>query len=300
MESKRYTSDDVIKIADAYKDIFGHICPEVRKYWDLDRKREWGCLTTDFQSATFEQYDAATRRAIEIEASSLEPDKRGEALRKVTVETGVGLSLGVCPWTDYGLFQTYEQNKHKRRLTIILGHDWYPIVPRRAKKPHPVDAPLRINDEGVLGAKKYIKVGAVPAAVMNKSELLLFLNFIPDFRPPGTLATGGRPFPSELYDDCFKGFNALIDVICRNFEIKIISWGAPVWKLLRTQVKGLREQLGVCDIAQAREWFGRPFELRCGKQTVPYLPIPHPSWPPNFKKCHAHIHEAFVKMGLEG
>jgi hypothetical protein len=80
-------------------------------------------LATDFEIATFEQYNEASRRSIEIEATMPYPVQRGMALREVTRLTGVGLSLGVCPWTDHGLFQTYERNKHKGRLTIILAHD---------------------------------------------------------------------------------------------------------------------------------------------------------------------------------
>jgi hypothetical protein len=301
MTGKQFTRDDVKKIADAYKDIFGDIGPELREYWDLDRKREWGCLTTDFQFATFEQFDEATRRAIEIEDGELGPIELGEALRDVTRNTGVGLSLGACPWTDYGLFQTYDQNKHTRRLTIILGHDWYPIVPSRAKNRHPVDAPLRINDEGVIGATKYINVGAVPLKIVNKSELLVFLNFVPDFRPPETLTTGGIPFPKELYDACLVGFNALIAAISRNFEVKIISWGKPVWEMLRTQVPGMQKPLGVCAIPKMKEWFGRPFELCCSGQIITYLALPHPCDRRNFERLHReHAHKCFEIMGLGG
>lgn len=289
-ERQFYTRDQVTMITGAYRHIFGPVGAELREYWDLDRKRDWGCLTTDFHNATFEQYDEASRHALEIEAKIPDPVRRGSALRDVTRKAGVGLSLGVCPWTDHGLFQTYEQNKHKRRLTIILGHDWYPIVP---DKPHPVDVPLS-REEGLLGTKKYINVGAVPAAIVDKSELLLFLNFKPDFRPPNQPVIG----PFEPYPRCAEGFSALIEAVSRSFNIRVISWGAPVWESLRQQVTGMRHSLGVC--ANAKENFGGLLDLCCGQQIIPYLALAHPCDRRNFNSHHAaHAHEGFLKLGLE-
>lgn len=296
-----YTRDQVTMITGAYKRIFGPIGAELREYWDLDRKRDWGCLTTDFHNATFEQYERASRRAIEIEATILDPMERGKALRKVTKDERVGLSLGVCPWTDHGLFQTYEENKHNSQLTIILGQDWYPIVPE-GRKPHPVDVPLcrrivgREDLAGLLVSKKYIRVGAVPAKIMEGKELLLFLNFKPDFRPPNTPVTGRF----DPYPRCTEGFNALIEAVSRNFKVQVISWGAPVWKVLRDQVVGMKERLGVCQ--NAKKNAGSLLELQCGRQlTVPYLPLAHPCDPRNFNRDHAkHAYEGFLKMGLGG
>ena len=50
-----YTRDEVNLIQDAYRHLFGNIGPELRQYWDLDRQRDWACLTSDFRNATFEQ-----------------------------------------------------------------------------------------------------------------------------------------------------------------------------------------------------------------------------------------------------
>jgi len=291
-----YTRDEVKQITDAYQQIFGPIGTELRDYWDLNRKRDWGCLTTDFHNASFDQYEEASARAIEIETTVSDPVQRGLALRDITRKTGVGLSLGVCPWTDHGLFQTYGQNRHQQRLTVILGHDWYPIVPRRAKKPYPVDVPLS-RDAGLRGLTKYINVGAVPAAIMDKSEVLLFLNFKPDFRPPNEPVKG----PFEPYDRCSEGFNALVEAASREFKVQVISWGANVWQLLSKQVTDLRKPLGVCVHARTNEGFGRPLELHCGQHTVPYLPLAHPCDRRNFNEHHAaHAHEGFLKMGLWG
>jgi hypothetical protein len=299
MESNQrifYTSDQVKLITDAYRHVFGPIGGDLREYWDLDRKREWGCLTSDFQVATFDQYAEASKLAIQVEATVFDPVQRGHALREVTRQTKVGLSLGPCPWTDHGLFQTYEQNKRKGRLTIILGHDWYPIVPARAKTPHPVDVPLS-RYAGLRGLTKYINVGAVPASIMDKSEMLIFLNFKPDFRPPNSPTVG----PFEPYARCSEGFNALVDAVSRNFKVQIISWGANVWELLRKQVAGLQKPLGICVHARSPEGFGRPLELICGHRTIPYLPLAHPCDRRNFNEQHAaHAKEGFLKMGLGG
>lgn len=288
----RYKPDEVKTITEAYQHIFGSISAELRAYWDLDRKRDWGCLTTDFNTATFEQYQEASNLVEDIRIQNLE--ERGLALKEVTRKTGVGLSLGVCPWTDHGLFQTYEQNKRKGQLTIILGHDWYPIV---ADKEHPADAPLYC-DQGLHTCKKYIGVGAVPPAIVNRSELLLFLNFNPDYRKPNT-SVAGR-FKPDTYRCCAKGFNALVEAVSRNFEVKLISWGAPVWESLREQVNGTDRSLSV--MQNAKEKSGCLLDLCCGRQSVRYLPLAHPCYASNFKKSyHAeHVRKGFKAMGLAG
>ena len=302
---KFYTRDQVKQITGAYQHIFGSITPELRSYWDLDRNREWGCLTTDFQNATFEQYQEASRRTLEIEANlnrlarehadqaRMEAARKeaGRALRNVTQQTGVGLSLGVCPWTDHGLFETYERNQHKKRLTIILGHDWYPIVPN---KQHPVDVPLSRGDGGLHRAVKYIQVEAVPKSIIEKSELLLFLNLKPDFRPPIARVTGAfNPYPR-----CVEGFSALVEAVSRNFKVQVISWGAPVWELLREKVDSTPVHLGVSE--NAKKQSGSLQELKCGKTSVPYLPLVHPCWAPNFKEARhfSHVLEGYRQMGL--
>lgn len=251
-----YTPDEFKLIGDAYRHIFGAIGPNLRAYWDLDRKRPWGCLTTDFERATFGQHEEATRRALEIEQTVFDPLLRGRALRDVTRQTGVGLSLGVCPWTDHGLLQTYARNQHKRRLTIILGHDWYPIVPEREHKMHPVDAPLR-RSGGLHDLKAYINRGAVPAAIMDKSELLLFLNFHPDFRPPNTPVEG----PFNPYGRSAEGFGAVIQAITREFKVQVISWSGPVWEALSERFMNRRKPEGVCIRVRNPANFGRPLEL---------------------------------------
>lgn len=296
IEREFYSRDDVNLIREAYQHIFGTVGAELRQYWDLDRRREWGCLTSDFHQSTFEQYEAASRLALEVEEAEHDPVQRGAALRDVTRTTGVGLSIGVCPWTDHGLFQTYRRNRHKGRLTIVVGHDWYPIVPQRAARPHPVDVPLW-RYAGLRGLTKYIQVGAVPTAIMDNDELLLFVNFKPDFRPPNVPVKG----PFDPYDRCAEGFSALVAAASREFQVRVISWGADVWKLLARQVDGMRKPLGVCVHARAEQNFGRPLDLMCGATAVPYLPLAHPCDRRNFDDHHAaHAHEGFLRMGLGG
>lgn len=291
-----YTPDEFKLIGEAYRHLFGAIGPELRAYWDLDRKRPWGCLTTDFERATYGQHEEATRRALEIERTVFDPLLRGRALRDVTRQTGVGLSLGICPWTDHGLLQTYARNQHKRRLTIILGHDWYPIVPEREHKMHPVDAPLR-RSGGLHDLKAYINRGAVPAAIMDKSELLLFLNFHPDFRPPNTPVEG----PFNPYDRSAEGFGAVLQAVTREFKVQVISWSGPVWNALSKRFINQRKPDGVCVRVRNAANFGRPLELHIGRVAIPYLPLAHPCKQYNFCSHHAaHAHEGFLKMGLGG
>lgn len=288
-----YSRDEVRSLTEAYKQVFGPIDPELRAYWDLDRKREWGCLTTDFHASTFEQYEEASRRVISIEQTISEPVARGEAMREVTRATGVGLSIGVSPWTDHGLYQTYEQNKHKKELTIILAHDWYPIVPKRATKPHPVDIPLW-RYGGLHEVPKYINIGAVPRTIIDKSEMLLFLNLQPDFRPPNSASTG----PFKPYNRCAEGFAALVKSVSRRYKVKIISWGNPAWHELSRLVVDAEKAQGVCVRIRSAEAFGRPLALRCDDKIVQYLPLTHPCDRRNFSPNHAdHAKKGFREMG---
>lgn len=301
-----YTRDEVETITDAYKHLFGHVELELREYWNLDRekRRPWGCLTTDFHNATFEQYEEASRCALDIERKICqirkEPDgearkralwKEGEALRDIT-GIGVGLSLGVCPWTDLGLLQTYEQNKHRNRLTIILAHDWYPIVP---DKPHPVDVPLLRRDEGLLGKYKW----AVPRAINNNSEMWLFLNFKPDFRPPNTKVTGSFKPDGLSAKACTEGFGAIVKAVSRRFkDVQVISWGVPVWESLRKQIEEADECKSLGVKANATQNPGHLYNLRYGDQIVKYLPLAHPCYASNFNKEHAD--RGYANMGLAG
>ena len=281
-------------IADAYRDLFGPIGEPLRAYWDLDRQRDWGCLTSDFGVAVYEQYEEASRRALEVERTVAEPIARGVALRDVTRKTGVGLSLGICPWTDHGLFQTYARNRQSRQLTIILGHDWYPIVPQRSTRPHPVDVPLWRND-GLHDCSRYLAAGAVPPVVARRDELLLFLNLKPDYRPPNSRSTG----KFEPYDRCVEGFSALLEGLATRYRVKVVSWGGPVWHLLATQMLGMRRPPGVCVRSRDSAAHGQLLELHCGQTSIPYLPLAHPCDTRNFNAQHAvYARTGFAKMGL--
>jgi hypothetical protein len=292
-----YSESETNRLLAAYRHVFGPITSELRSYWDLDRKREWGCLTTDYEKASYAQLLKASKEAVYVERNITHTDARGKALRAITQSLGVGLSIGVCPWTDHGLHLTYDENHAGQRATIILGHDWYPIVPARAKTMHPVDVPLR-RGLGLHGVKKYINIGAVPRAIYDRRELLLFMNLKPDFRAPGAKSVG--PFnPPGL--DSLRGFEAVVRGLMRNRDVRVISYGSPAWEVLRDRVDGLKKRQGILAHAISPDFKGTPLNLRLGGFTIKYLPLAHPCDRRNFNPEHAaHAARGFDGLGLGG
>lgn len=132
---------------------------------------------------------------------------------------------------------------------------------------------------------------------MDNSELLLFLNFKPDFRPPNSPVKG----EFNPYDRCTEGFQALIQAITREFKVQVISWTSPVWEALSERFMNQRKLAGVCVRVRNPANFGRPLELYIRRTLIPYLPLAHPCETRNFTHHHAaHAHEGYLQMGLGG
>jgi hypothetical protein len=287
-----YDRSQVETILEAYRTLFPNTGGELARYWDTGRKREWSYVTTDFHSATYDKFEDLQARTIKIdETKSLGTAEKGDALRKASREVGVGFSLGVCPWTDNLLHETYASGKD--RLIILLGHDWYPIVP--INRPNS-DRPLAV--EGLHHVPKYMP--AVPDLVFTKeSPVVLFLNLYPDYRPPGTTTTGSLPKGAYCYEDCLLGLDAVIaSVKPRYRSIDLISWGANTWGPLSERVTDEGKQKGIMN--QALKQSGKVLKFKTSNMELPYLPMAHPSFYPNFKRNFhlKHVLDGFSAMGL--
>ena len=272
--------------------MFPEIGGELLRYWDTNRKREWSYVTTDFHSATYDRLEGLNDRTIKIdENTALTKAEKGEALREASREFGVGFSLGICPWTDNLLHKTFALGKD--RLIILLGHDWYPIVP--IDRPNS-DRPLEIV--GLHQVPKY-KPAAPQLVFTEKSPVVLFLNLYPDYRPPGSRTTGILPKSAYSYEDCLLGLDAVISSVKSRYQsIDLISWGANTWGALRERVTHGVKQKGIMN--QAREQGGEVLKFNTSSIELPYLPMAHPSFDSNFRRDfhRRHVSDGFSAMGL--
>ena len=287
-----YDRNQVEMILEAYRTMFPDTGGELTRYWDTGRKREWSYVTTDFHTATYDKLADLHARTIKIDKiNTFGKIEKGEALRKASRECGVGFSLGICPWTDNLLHETYAPEKN--RLIILLGHDWYPIVP--IDRPNS-DMPLGV--EGLHHVPKY-KTAAPQLVFTNESPVVLFLNIYPDYRPPGARTTGSLPKGAYSYKDCLLGLDAVIASVSSRYQkINLISWGANTWGALRERVTHEGKQKGIMN--QAREHGGKVLNFNSSCCQLPYLPLAHPCFDSNFRKDFhlRHVFDGFVAMGL--
>lgn len=285
-----YERDEVEQILTAYRDIFPSISAPLAKYWDLNRERPWSYVTTDFRQATYEQLKLLHDRTRAIDAMGLATDEKGAALRDASNDCGVGFSMGICPWTDHLLLKTYSPETDS--LTILLGHDWYPIVVESRSRS---DSPLR-NGDALHYTPKYMP--AAPEAIFDGSTVGLFLNLYPDYRPPGDGKCGSLRNYGISYEECLDGLDSVIEAVSARFQtVRLISWGANVWTALRTRVRNVpRRAL----MAHAKELPGEVLVFESSGKEIQYLPIAHPSHPGNFyRAAHlSHVKRGFEAMGL--
>lgn len=292
MNRPPYDRNQVEKILGAYRTLFPDTGGELARYWDTGRTRDWSYVTTDFHCATYEKFADLHARTIKIdEDKALGKPEKGESLRKASRDVGVGFSLGICPWTDNLLHKTYSPEKE--RLLILLGHDWYPIVPMKGLHS---DTPLGVA--GLHFVPKY-KPAAPQLVFTNESPVVLFLNLYPDYRPPGTRSTGKLPKGSYSYEDCLLGLDAVIGAVNSRYQsIDLISWGASPWGALGKRVTHEGKQNGIMN--QAREQGGKVLTFKSSSRDLPYLPMAHPSENRNFSQPfhRNHVFEGFAAMGL--
>jgi hypothetical protein len=291
MSETIYSLDQVVRIQRSYSSVFSNVTPELTAYWDLERQRPWSCLTTDFRIATFQKLWALHERVLKIDAElTLAPHTKEETLRQAAAEEGAGFSIGLSPWTDNLLCHTYSDEKDQ--VTILLGHDWYPIVTNNSRS----GSPLR-SDDTLHHVPRYWP--AVPEAVLTGETVGLFFNLYPDYRPPGNPKCGSLARYSYSYAECLLGLDAMVEVISRRFNhVRLISWGANVWAVLLPRVKGVAPKTGLS--VQIAEASGNVMEIELGGRRLEYLPLMHPGHWGNFgRRLHLqHVKRGFSDLGL--
>lgn len=195
----------------------------------------------------------------------------------------------MSPWTDQALFHTYSPQKDC--ITIVVGHDWYPIVPA---VPHARDRPL-ISQGLHDGAVSHYWKG-VPASLLREDpeHVMLFLNLYPDYRQPADPKTGKI---KGSYAPWLAGFEAVVDAVsCTYRQVRIISWGTLTWDMLSRRVPGSHG--GVMHNAEQKT--GKVHRFVSGGRELPYLPLAHPCFDGNFKRPHhlRHVQEGFRQLEM--
>jgi hypothetical protein len=285
-----YSPESVAQIQHAYRSIFPKITPELAAYWGLDRQRPWSCLTTDFHEATFAKLQDLHARTREIDRMGLTFEAKGRALRGASLDLGVGFSIGISPWTDNLLARTYSDEKDN--AVILLGHDWYPIVPDE----RPSGTPLLATDS-LHHVERYWP--GAPETVLEGRTVGLFVNLYPDYRPPGDPKCGNLRQYGYSYAQCLAGLDAMMTEVGKRFkQVQLVSWGSNVWAALLPRVHSVRQNILLSDFM--RETPGRLLALELGGRNVPYLPLMHPGHWGNFGRAYhlRHVKAGYQAMNL--
>lgn len=286
-----YERQEVEQILTAYRTLFpaNEITPALRAYWGWDRKRAWSHLTTDFHTATPDKLLALHEASVAIERQSrsgqMTPGGKARLLVAAAETQGVGFSLGLNPWTDNLLWRTFDPLCARRRLVVVVGHDWYPIG--AGKDP---ESPML--DQGLHWTPKY--QAPCPEALFSpikNDPTVFFINLFPDFRAPGRSKIGAIEDGDLQYAECVDGLQESLRILAPKFEhTSIISWGGEAWRHMAPLSKPqTRNKIGVKKNAESDP--GRLLEFA----GHPYLAMSHPSMPNQVK---SHLRLGFRAMGL--
>ncbi|MCU9954393.1 hypothetical protein OEJ37_13625 [Burkholderia sp. BKH01] len=283
----------VDRILRAYCHLFPEITPELNSYWNFARTPRHGLLpflTSNFLEAHYGQY-LSLHRHIEGMRQDLSLQERAAELMDASRRAGVGLSIGLSPWTDDALLDTWDASK--REAVIVLGHDWYPIVSlKKDGRLHDPDSPLWRYGSLHEAPPRY-RVG-IPPAVLSKTPVVLFLNLVPDFRPVGAKTTGTL----RGYDDWLCGFDAVLRSVCRVYErVSIVSWGANTWNAVKPKLDARFKRQSI--MCHAKEAMGVPSRYMAADRSIPFLALPHPSFRSNWNQnALSHAAAGFQALGL--
>lgn len=296
LQSAIYNPAEAGRIQHAYRSIFPTITPTLADYWGLPRQRAWSYLTTDFHSTSYDALLSLHRKVEDIDQQAgLNMQDKGALLRAASSECSVGFSIGICPWTDHLLGESYSDAQES--ATILLGHDWYPIVVP--------DLPLSESPIRTGAALRHAQAywPAAPEAVFSNETVGLFFNLYPDFRPPGEAKCGNLRGYGYSYAECLVGLDAMVAAICSRFEsVKIISWGSNVWDALLVRVPDIAPRTLLSTQIQANP--GRILTINLGGRRLPYLPTMHPGHWGNFGRPYhlLHVKAGFgaLELGLPG
>ncbi|MFG6412700.1 hypothetical protein ACG02S_02190 [Roseateles sp. DC23W] len=281
--SNLYLESQFQKITCAYSHIFSNLTPGFEGYLDFGRSRPWSFLTTDFRRVSYARSLELHKRSEAIHSSRDSAEAKASALSNASRELETGFSVGICPWTDSLLLETFDSKKDE--LTIVVGHDWYPVGAG-------VLAESGLHVQGLHYTPKYQHW--CPAGFFDPKHpsVTLFLNLYPDYRGPLAAKTGKIPKGGGLtYAQCVAGFQELLRSLNKQYKrVQIVSWGAYVWNEFAPYVADLGSMKNLK--AQMAASMGRPLKLF----ERDYLPMAHPSFASNHNR--AHLSEGFRALGL--
>lgn len=294
----RYEHWEAQRIIEAYREIFPNITPQLSRYWDFGRTRPWGYLTSNFHRGTLGEYEALSVAAERLEGEARNLSAAELAVRMIALcrTHGLGFSFGIGPWTDHALYRTYARTSG-RRLVIIVGHDWYPIVPKRTGEPHPLNWPMRQDGlhrmpEVLPGREKLYYAAVTEPLLSGELGTLLFVNIFPDYRAPEERTTGKV---RAGYAGCLEGFEALLAATRPHYspdDVTIMSWGMMPWELLKQRTL-VRRPGTIMEITE--QLAGEILELRTGGHAYRYLPVAHPS---ESRNAHINFHLDHIRLGF--
>lgn len=278
MSVARYTHEQAKDLINIYRRLFplksAH-WPTLKAYWDFQRMRPWSCITTNFHEVSFDRllaFDAARRSWRRSDRHA----EDGAALAALASNFDCGYSLGLSPWTDSALHATVTNET--RTLVALVGHDWYPIVPKRG----PVEARPPLDIFQLIGAedpqwRRYADGIPTSEAFHRAGVGLLFLNLVPDFRHPDAAAEKEFPFPPGYgYQDCLSGLLAALESAHAYLPIqKVITWGSPAWEAVRELVVGPGSRMSVTEAAHTGG--GGGFKFRSERYPWRIHAFPHPT-----------------------
>lgn len=284
-----YTDQEIKNILFAYRSLFPEIDSQLAAYWDLGSPpvREWSCLTTNFLTVTPDQVQnfAAKIRESNDRMSAFRPPysygAKAFLYREIARKHKVGYSLGICPWTDSLLHETFKQER--RSVIIVLGHDWYPIV-SDDKSNQLLYPPTKVSQiiDGASPQTRSKYTQAI-APIKNLHCIVLFMNLYPDFREPGPIKVGKIKKPQPSYQSCLDGVAAACRQIRKNYRIEcLLSWGSAVWSEARKRLENPRNACAsLMGFVSEYEREGRPALLHLDKPTR-YYAFAHPSARSNY------------------
>ncbi|MCF1369266.1 hypothetical protein LH704_21100 [Burkholderia cenocepacia] len=294
----RYAPAEAQGIIEAYREIFPRITPELACYWDLERTRAWSYLTSDFHRAKLCEYEAfsVAVEKLQGEARNLPAAELAERMIALCRIHDLGFSFGIGPWTDHALHRTYARAAG-RRLIIIVGHDWYPIVPKRMGEPHPLNWPMRQDGlhrmpEVLPGREKLYYAAVTEPLLSGDLGTLLFVNIFPDYRAPEERTTGKV---KAGYAGCLEGFEALLAATRPHYspdDVTIMSWGMMPWELLKQRTP-VRRPGTIMEITE--QLAGEILEFRTRGHAYRYLPVAHPS---ERRNAHIDFHLDHIRLGF--
>lgn len=292
--SDNYNSFEAQHILDAYKSLFPSFNIDILNYLDLElqRQRKWSCLTTNFHVAILDQVKQFDEIVRNTDINKLSDIDIGIYFKNLSEEYNLGYSLGICPWTDYLLNKSFRSELNK--IVIIIGHDWYPIVPSNLRVWDSINPPL----------KKYPVTGtynlAIPQSIKSGEFIIFFMNLYPDFREPFASKTGALG-NMDFYKPFVEGFVSICDTISQHYHIDaILIWGSDVWNALKSKTSSEWQSKGFIDVIKHQHrnlCDGIPVKL--GRNEIKSFPFPHPAYlHVNYQRTFKEIYGDTIIQGI--